>query len=271
MSACCTAGPIIVHSTVVGNRQHGTVSSHVLSAYIVLCRLVSVKRFANAAFSWHQFCDTLVCVLLSVPDMTYNVFSGTLNPAQSINLVAYWSESWHATLSFLCLLSRVELVLCTAGCSWLVRSCDARLSLELHTEWWWWCCDWQLSITCCRCWCGGWHWSTSSPADDGARQLHHCTRLRGQSRQFCCVYLRSTWPAFFVLSVYSRERGSWPSSANMPVLLYYQDNALIAEMLDAAFVIVVIKSHSCYWYLLLMCCNKLWLVQDPQMLPRFKM
>ena len=195
-----------------------------------------------------------------------------LNPAQWINLVAYWSASWHAALLFLRLLSGVEHVLCTVGCSWLVRSRDAHLCLELHTEWWWWRCDWQLSITSCRCWCGGWRWS-SSPADDGARQLHHCTRLRGQSRQFCSVYLCLTWPAFFVQSIGLHPPWSvyscWPSSANMPELLCYQDNALIAEMLDAAFIIIVLKSRSCYWYLL-MCCNKLWLVRDPQMLLRFE-
>ena len=63
------------------------------------CRVV-VKSPANDS-TWRKDVVLCVCLCMSIPvsDMTYNVFSGTLNPTQSIRVRAVLTDSWQCGTS----------------------------------------------------------------------------------------------------------------------------------------------------------------------------
>ena len=74
---------------------------------VLLCVLSVLFYFIISVFGRPFVKRFALCYRTVVPDMTYNVFSGTLNPTQSINLL----DSYLSVLSCLSVLS-ATLVYC---------------------------------------------------------------------------------------------------------------------------------------------------------------
>ena len=68
-----------------------------------------------------------------VPDMAYNVFSGTLNPTQSISRLSHWWWEWLVWLDALPEViqgSQSPDLILSLSSNWLLRECIALLSLQ---------------------------------------------------------------------------------------------------------------------------------------------